>query len=49
MTRKLALEHLRVALLQGDSAKATRVYVENRISRAVFNTYWRKYYRKARS
>lgn len=46
MTRKLALENLRVALLQGDTAKATRLYIENRISRTVYNQYHRKYYRE---
>ena len=49
MTRKLALESLRVALIEGDQAKAMRIYVENRISRTVFNRYLMKFYREAES
>lgn len=43
MTRKLALKHLKVAFLEGDKAKATRIYIENRISMAVYKQYAKKY------
>lgn len=44
MKRKMALEHLRVALIQGDQSKATRIYVENNISMRVFAEYRNKYF-----
>ncbi len=43
MTRELALESLKVAFLTGDTATATRIYVENRISNTVFNQYRQEY------
>lgn len=45
MKRTVALEHLKAALIQGDTAKATRLYIENRISRSVYNDYYRRYFR----
>lgn len=47
MTRKLALDVLRVALLQGDEQKAIRTYVENNISMRVFAEYRQKYFKVA--
>lgn len=43
MSRKLALEHLKVAILQNDTKTATRLYIENRISRATYNKMWQQY------
>lgn len=47
MTRKTALEVMKVALLKGDTSKATQVYIENRISRSVYYQYYGRFYRKA--
>lgn len=45
-TRKHALAHLRIALLQNDMSTALRIYTENRISAKVFHEYREKYWRK---
>lgn len=43
MTRKMALEVLKAALLTGDTALATRTYIENRISMQTYAEYRQKY------
>lgn len=47
MTRKQSIEYIRVALLKGDMRTANRIYVESRISRAVYAAMYRKYYKRA--
>lgn len=49
MTRSVALKHLKVALLKGDVKAATSIYIGNRISRAVYNRYYRDFYKAAKS
>jgi len=43
MTRKLALEHLKVAIMQSDTKRATQLLIEQRISRKVYNQMWKQY------
>lgn len=43
MTRKLALEVLKVALIEGNDKLAMRTYVENNISMKVFAEYRQRY------
>lgn len=43
MTRKMALEVLKIALIQGDTSLATRTYIENRISMKTYAEYRQKY------
>ena len=43
MKRKDALDHLRIALVKGDTKKALQLYVENNISMKVFAEYKGKY------
>lgn len=38
--RKLILAGIRVAVYHGDQKTAVRLYTENRISRAAFNSQW---------
>lgn len=42
MTRKRALELITSYVAQGDTDMATRIYCENRISRAAFDEAYRK-------